>query len=541
MRFLMMAVMVLVPSLMLAQTPADDAIKALIAKLASANFQDRQAATKSLQSRPEAAAAVRQILNSSDAETRRRAAEILEYYDRRPVRDLSAAGREGKLDRFIEVLSVWPTGKYESEAWFEVRGLVRILAAIHQKKGGKKIASWVHTPNDWTAPMLSVKRATEATKCDADRVFFLRAEEVDIDRRRLNVGNVPKNSLEESAAIVARRTVRILTSKSRVIFAGGSIELNDGGEGISDSVIVSGADVTLNCHLVNSLVIARGKVTANGNIRESRIVSGKWVVTAKKPRDCIIEEEETNPLGLVRWAVSPKDERREEVQAAANQGQVGRFIERMAAWPAGKDDDWTWHRTRALAQTLTDLHDKKGGERIELWDELWESRMPPVFCAKRITETTKCEDDRLHFLRAGEVDLNPERQKKGEKPQNAFDHSPAIVATGAVRMSAWRSHVIFAGGPVELRDGGLGVADTVIVCGSDVTLTCDLANSLIIARGNVTCLDVEIKNCRIISGKSVVYTKKNATNCIITENEPNPLGYIRWSDTPKDKPSPKSK
>jgi hypothetical protein len=31
------------------------------------------------------------------------------------------------------------------------------------------------------------------------------------------------------------------------------------------------------------------------------------------------------------------------------------------------------------------------------------------------------------------------------------------------------------------------------------------------------------------------------TNCLISENDANPLGFIRWSDAAKDKVVPKSK
>jgi hypothetical protein len=99
-------------------------------------------------------------------------------------------------------------------------------------------------------------------------------------------------------------------------------------------------------------------------------------------------------------------------------------------------------------------------------------------------------------------------------------------------------YAIFAGGTVELKGGCLDSL-LIVSCG-DVTLKCDVRRSLIIARGTVTCTDPVIDS-RIISGKSVVYNKTNARNCIITENESNPLGFIRWSDALKDKAAPKSK
>ena len=67
------------------------------------------------------------------------------------------------------------------------------------------------------------------------------------------------NTLDMGAVTVAARSVRMFTGGTKlVILAGGSVELADGGEGITHTLIVSGGDVTLNCELANSLVIARG-------------------------------------------------------------------------------------------------------------------------------------------------------------------------------------------------------------------------------------------------------------------------------------------
>ena len=68
---------------------------------------------------------------------------------------------------------------------------------------------------------------------------------------------------------------------------------------------------------------------------------------------------------------------------------------------------------------------------------------------------------------------------------------------------------------------------------------------MVIARGKVTIIDGRIDgyaaSSRIVSGKSVIHDKKKSHDSIITENEPNPLGFIRWADAPKDKPAPKKK
>ena len=57
------------------------------------------AATKALQERPEATPALRDATRSPNPEVAKRAAEILEYFDRRPIRELNLAIKEGRIDR----------------------------------------------------------------------------------------------------------------------------------------------------------------------------------------------------------------------------------------------------------------------------------------------------------------------------------------------------------------------------------------------------------------------------------------------------------
>src|ERR1051325_3877046 len=138
MRFAAIIPLILLSTLLLAQGPGEDSDLILIKKLGSANYQHRQAAVEALKQRPEAAAALREAMSSADLETRRRADEILRYFDRRPIRELEAAAKEGRVDRFVELLAAWQTGKYEDEAWDVVRDFARRMADLHDKQGGAK-------------------------------------------------------------------------------------------------------------------------------------------------------------------------------------------------------------------------------------------------------------------------------------------------------------------------------------------------------------------------------------------------------------------
>jgi hypothetical protein len=291
----------LVPVLLSARGLGDDSIQTLIKKLGSANPKERQAATQALQERSDAATGLREATKSKDPEVAARAANILEYIDRRPVRELNATVREGRVDRFIALLVPWPTGKYEEDAWNATRDFARSLNDLHQKRGGEKI----RIPLDYRG-VLGAKRITESTRADLRFPFFLRANEVDLDARRRKPGEPPENLFSLGSITVASGAVRVVTSDPHIIFAGGSVEL-EGGE-VNGALIVSSGDVTLKCDLGGSLVIAHGSVTSIGGLEGNRIVSGKTVVhNAGRARNSIITENDSNPLGFIRWSDSPKE------------------------------------------------------------------------------------------------------------------------------------------------------------------------------------------------------------------------------------------
>jgi hypothetical protein len=165
--------------------------------------------------------------------------------------------------------------------------------------------------------------------------------------------------------------------------------------------------------------------------------------------------------------------------------------------------------------------------------------LPIPLSAKRITDETKAELRLSYFLRASDVDLDDRRRKQGQAPLNPFPDNAVIVVAGSVRILPGLRHVIFSRGSIVLLGPGAPVTHSLIVSCGDVALDCGLANSLVIARGKVVCTG-ELAGNRIIAGKAVS-TMMEPRKCIITENESNPLGYIRWTETAKEKTTPKSK
>jgi hypothetical protein len=294
------------PALVLAQAQAPESVEALVKKLASGKFEERQAATKSLLDRPEAAPALRDALRSPDAETRKRAAEILDYF---PVRELKIAVKEGRVERAIELITGWPAGKHEEDSWDAVRELTKIIMERHEKKGGEKFKVAVDRWKNSTPPVVTAKRITNATKAKFDHCYFLRAGELDLDRRQIKPGQLNNPFGEGYHFIVAAGSVRMLGAGgmgSQLIFAGGGIELG-GGPDVHSSIFVSGGDITLNCEMANCVVIARGKVTHAGLCEANRIISGRSVTrTSTDPKNLIVENE-ANPLGFIRWSETKKE------------------------------------------------------------------------------------------------------------------------------------------------------------------------------------------------------------------------------------------
>ena len=318
-----------VPLLLLAQAPDPESVASLIRKLGSPTFQERVAATKALKERSEAEPALREALRSNDPEVRRRVAEILDFFDRRPVRELDDAVKEGRVDRAIEILGHWPASKYEDEAWRAIRDLARRLGDLHRKDasekiklsdeqallpgglpvgarpapGGAKHKFLVERWGDQVPLFLLAKRVAEDTTVDLERSYFFRAGEVDIRQPRQKGGR-PQILSEVGSVFVVTGSVRMVTFNPQVIFAGGRVEFS--GEGVR-TLIVSCADVNLKGHFGASLVIARGAVTCTGSIADSQIISGKSITMTQNPKNCIISENDSTPLGFIRWSDAPKD------------------------------------------------------------------------------------------------------------------------------------------------------------------------------------------------------------------------------------------
>ena len=229
-----------------------DTVQLLIKKLASKDFETRESASESLKRLPEASKSLREAFQSADPETKGRIEEILEYHERRPLRELNQLAKEGRVSEFINLVATLPASKLDPEICEAVRNLGRTIRDLHEKEGKgitKLKNSVLNTPGEWLPAVLSEKRVTEATKVRsiAKGSYFIRAQEVDLDQERVKDRQFVNELGANTSAIVASGNVR-LNGETGLIFAGGSIRLIGGR--IGAALFISGGDIELsNCRL----------------------------------------------------------------------------------------------------------------------------------------------------------------------------------------------------------------------------------------------------------------------------------------------------
>jgi hypothetical protein len=308
---------------LLAQGPAARDVEALVRNLGSSNFKLRQEAFVALKERPDALPALETALKSPDRELAKRAAEVISFIRRKPVRDLESALNNGELERFVDLMLAWSDGKYENEAWPPVCEFANKLRKLHEMSGGDKLGlsteRTVHYLEGRDAPLrIREKRVTELASSQENsekkkRAAYICADEVDLDYRRLKKTGVSYHWLYEqyTCAVIAKRSVYIyLGDRQQVIFCAGGVELAGGDAAV---LIVSAGDVVLDAkNIFNSLVIAKGGIIVKHHrIERTRLIAGKKVIIGDGAKNLdksvLVSENDPNPLGFIRWSDPPKD------------------------------------------------------------------------------------------------------------------------------------------------------------------------------------------------------------------------------------------
>jgi PDZ domain len=276
-----------------------------IRHLGDESFAVREAATKKLMEREDAAPALRQALKSPDHEVARRADDILREQARRKeeraqVR-LAELAKNGQVDEAAELLVRRPSWGDEDAAWQVMTALADRLIDLGEKEFGEPSIP----PRQNYLPVGDYRRylgKARPKSLTTGRVvpdivreefrFVVRAEEIEV------VGNDIRDSLLVSAGAVRAHGGRGAVAGSEVwrsvIFAGGPVEFQKA----FDSIIICDGDFTVASEAMRCLIVARGDVRCGNNALKSRIItSGK----VHFPKSSAIKEDEPNPLGFVQF------------------------------------------------------------------------------------------------------------------------------------------------------------------------------------------------------------------------------------------------
>jgi hypothetical protein len=225
-----------------------------------------------------------------------------------------------------------------------------------------------------------------------------------------------------------------------------------------------------------------------------------------------------------------------EISAAAKEGRVTQLINLVYEFPDGKYEEVLHGTLKEFAKTLSDKHVKAGGKTPIIPRGLYSFGGPTYGVkAARITEKTPGKFPGNPLFRANQFDFEIIRPGENAPPNPSWATGAIMVATGNV--SIRRQHtglILFARGNVEVDD--YSNENAIAVSCGNIIWPADPSSCLLIAQGTITCGNVVVDS-HLVSGKSLLRlgNRKNVTEgSTITENEPNPLGFIRW-DAPNDK------
>jgi PDZ domain len=269
-------------------------IDQLIQQLGSESFQVREAATRKLMEREDAAPALRRALKSPDAEVARRAAEILDVLTtRQNQRALEEAAKNGEIDRAVELL-------VRRKNWDYPRSC-QVLAEL----AGKLLDL-----EQQTFAVTSVQITDKVPARDFQRYAARVRPQIIVDERpcfqREAVGDVvvvgEDVSLERTSVaslFVASGRIRASTLINGVVFACGPVELDR----MVNSIIVCDSEVTLHGDWDDCLIIARGTVRCSRPIGNCRIATSSHAEARNQTLlgSSKIQDNEPTPLGFVRF------------------------------------------------------------------------------------------------------------------------------------------------------------------------------------------------------------------------------------------------
>jgi hypothetical protein len=277
-------------------------IDALVAQLGSEDFEAREAATRRLMEREDAAAALRRALKSPDHEVARRAREILDTFVRREkeraFNKLADLAKHGAVDQAIEKFVRRDKWDDETACWQVMAKLGGKLTDLERQAYGK-----ASLRESQAAPIRDFRRYVAAHGGESREFKIITARRPSADQVGgtcvIRAEEIPRGNSVAGSLITSCGGVKLGDVMQSVIFAGGSVDVS----GAHDSLIVCDGDFTAGVGLLRVLVIARGTVRCPSIVEESRIIAGGGVQYAARSEvlNTKVKEKETNPLGFIKF------------------------------------------------------------------------------------------------------------------------------------------------------------------------------------------------------------------------------------------------
>jgi hypothetical protein len=354
-------------------------VERLIERLGDDDFEVREQATEQLSVRDDAWPAVRGVLQSPDAEVRRRAASILEALEarrkRRLIQGTAALARDGAVDEFLERLVRWGDADKEDVGGQAAVQLIDKLLELERPERERQMWSPIMSPlgsyADYLKDVKPTILASPLVREDKQGTYLVRCEDMAF------TWGPGAGSL-----IFCSGPARIPALGHAVILAGGSVETGHGFIGV---VVVCDGDCRMGGERQitdYSLIIARGDVYCPWGIHNCTIIAGGKVHFREERQKGwnIVRENEPNAFGFVHFfdpariglVTDPdaRDARLKEVRPqtpfAAAGLRAGDVVLTVGGKPTPDRETFRRMLRRALAEGEVSFTVRRDGRTLEL-------------------------------------------------------------------------------------------------------------------------------------------------------------------------------
>lgn len=203
-------------------------------------------------------------------------------------------------------------------------------------------------------------------------------------------------------------------------------------------------------------------------------------------------------------------------------GEVSRVTDRFARWKGPENDEKAWQINIDFAWEVANRAVKDFANEKQFWKDRYPPRSTKPYGPKGQVEYLYSKDaltaskSIIGFARADGIIF-----KRGAKPMGVFVSSNGLELG---RDLVVNSTFLIVG---ALRCDAT-ISNCILICDGAVELQSSVLNSVIVANGPVK-YSSSVAGCTVISTSSIIATTRgSADRSVLRENEPNPLGFIKW-------------